>query len=136
MIMPVLDIFKRKKKPITPKKKVPKVKPKVTKKEAKPKKKEKVGKAYRVLIKPLITEKATDLSAQGKYVFKVAKDVTKQEIKKAIEDMYGIRPIAVHNIKVLGKQKRYGRTRGRTPDWKKAVVTLRPGEKIEIVEGV
>lgn len=134
--MPILDIFKRKKKPTPPKKKVSKVKPKVVKKEAKPKKKAKLGKAYRVLVKPLITEKATDLAVQNKYVFKVEMDATKQEIKKAIEDVYGIRPQAVHTIKVLGKQRRYGRVRGRTSDWKKAVVTLEPGEKLEIVEGV
>jgi len=134
--MPILDVFKKRKKPAKPKKKVPKARPKIAKKEAKLKKKGKVGKGWKVLVKPLITEKATDLSAQGKYVFKVAQEATKQEIREAVEEVYGIRPQAVHIIKVLGKQRRYGRTRGRTPDWKKAIVTLAPGEKIEIVEGV
>lgn len=135
--MPITDLFKRKKpEPKKPAKPKVKAKPKAVKKEAKPKKGKRLGKAYRVLIKPLITEKATDLTAQGKYIFKVATGATKQEIKKAIEDVYGIKPQAVHIIKVLGKQKRYGKVRGRTSDWKKAVVTLGPGEKIEIVEGV
>lgn len=140
MTMPILDIFKKKEKP---KKEIVKAKaPVAKKKEVEPKKeiklkKEKVqAKAYRVLIKPLITEKSTDLAAQGKYVFKVALDATKQEIKRAIKEVYRVRPIAVHTIKVLGKQRRYRVTKGRTPTWKKAIVTLRPGEKIEIVEGV
>lgn len=138
--MPILNIFKKKEKPTKAKKekaKAPVVKKEVKlKKEAKPQKAKISDKAYRVLVKPLITEKATNLQALGKYVFKVALDATKQEIKRAIEEVYGVEPMAVHTIKVFGKQRRYQATKGKTSAWKKAIVTLKPGEKIEIVEGV
>ena len=136
--MPLLDIFKHKKKPVKSEKPAKsKTKIGTAKKKVKSKTKTLVSdRAYRVLINPLVTEKATNLSAQNKYVFKVAMKATKREIKKAIEEIYGIRPQAVHIIKVHGKHKKYGRTEGRTSDWKKAIITLKPGDKIEIVEGV
>ncbi len=92
--------------------------------------------AYRILIKPLITEKATHLVTQNKYSFAVAKSVNKNEVKKAIEGLYGVEPIDINIINVRGKFVRYGRTFGKKKNWKKAIITLKPGDKIDIYEGV
>ena len=140
--MALLGIFKKKKKEEKiPKKAVEKEKPKAKvlsrKKEKKGKLEAKIeSKAYRVLIRPLISEKATTLGTQNKYVFMVARNATKIDIKRAIEDVYGIRPISVRTINILGKQRRYGRTVGKTRSYKKAIVTLPPGKTIQIYEGV
>ena len=88
----------------------------------------------RVLIRPLITEKATNLSAIGKYLFEVAPKANKADIKKAIKFLYKVNPIKVNIIKVRGKKVRYGKARGKTKNWKKAIVTLKKGEKIEFTE--
>lgn len=88
----------------------------------------------RILIKPIITEKAMNLSASGKYVFEVAPKTNKTEIKKAIKLLYKVNPIKVNIIKVKGKKVQYGKARGRTKNWKKAIVTLKKGEKIEFTE--
>ena len=104
-------------------------------KKAKPKK-EDTGEAYRVLIKPLITEKGSSLGIFNKYIFEVAPRTSKIEIKKAIKKVYGVDPIKVNIINILGKKVRYGRTEGRTKHWKKAVVTLPQGQKIDIQEGL
>lgn len=98
--------------------------------------KEGTGEAYRILIRPLITEKATNLSNENKYIFEVSGDANKIEIKKAIKNVYGVRPISINIVNVRGKQVRFGRTMGRTKDRKKAIVTLKKGEKIEVYEGV
>ncbi len=92
--------------------------------------------AYKVLIKPLVTEKAADLGALGKYVFAVNPKINKIEVKKAIRTIYGVEPVGVTILNFSGKSVRYGRVSGRTKNWKKAVVTLKPGDKIEIYEGV
>ncbi|OGY41400.1 MAG: 50S ribosomal protein L23 [Candidatus Buchananbacteria bacterium RBG_13_36_9] len=89
-----------------------------------------------MLIKPLITEKATHLVTQNKYSFAVAKSVNKNEVKKAIEGLYGVEPIDINIINVRGKFVRYGRTFGKKKNWKKAIITLKPGDKIDIYEGV
>jgi len=111
---------------------------KVEGKEAKKETKKKAGsgRAYRVLIKPLITEKAAILNTESKYVFSVATDANKIEIANAVEEVYGIKPIAVNIIKVSGKKVRYGRTFGKRKDWKKAIVALPKGKSINIYEGV
>ncbi|PLX27530.1 50S ribosomal protein L23 [Candidatus Parcubacteria bacterium] len=93
-------------------------------------------KAYKVLVKPLITEKAASLSAEHKYVFAVSKKANKIEIAESVLEVYGIRPVAVNIVTVLGKKVRYGRTMGKRKDWKKAVVTLPKGKTINIYEGV
>ena len=95
-------------------------------------KKEDTGRAYHILISPLITEK---LTADGKYGFCVSPDANKVEIAKAIEKVYGVRPLAVNIVNVRGRKVRYGKTAGRTSNWKKAIVTLKKGDKIDIVEG-
>ncbi|MCX6746371.1 MAG: 50S ribosomal protein L23 [Candidatus Parcubacteria bacterium] len=92
--------------------------------------------AYRVLIKPLVTEKATHLVTQNKYSFAVNKSANKIVIKKAIENLYGVKPLRVNIINARGKYVKSGRTFGKKKNWKKAVVTLKPGDKIEIYEGV
>jgi large subunit ribosomal protein L23 len=111
-------------------------KPTPPKTEEKGVKKEETGDAYRILIKPLITEKATNLSSENKYVFEVRGKANKLEIKKAIKNVYGVEPINVNIVNVSGKSVRFGRTSGRTKDRKKAIVTLKEGDKIEVYEGV
>ncbi|MCL6633451.1 MAG: 50S ribosomal protein L23 [Alicyclobacillus herbarius] len=81
----------------------------------------------RDLIKrPVITEKSTELMEQGKYVFEVDKRANKTEIRQAVEKLFGVKVAKVNTLRVPGKTKRVGRFVGRTPEWKKAVVTLRP----------
>lgn len=95
-------------------------------------KKEDTGEAWRVLIKPLYTEKVTGLSVFNQYAFMVAPETNKIEVRKAIKKVYGIDPIKVNIANVKGKEVKYGRTEGRTKKWKKAVVTLAEGQKIEL----
>lgn len=94
------------------------------------------GHAYKYLIKPIITEKASSLGVYNQYVFEVAPKSNKVEIKKAIENLYGVRPLKVNIINMRGKIVRYGRNFGRTRNWKKAIVTLRSGDKIDVYQGV
>lgn len=89
--------------------------------------------AFRVLIKPMVTEKAT---ATGTYLFAVKYNTNKQEIKKAIQALYGVKPIKINVINYGAKKVRWGRTAGNQKAWKKAIVYLKPGEKIEIFEGI
>jgi len=138
--MSILDKFKRKKIERTKAKEEKKLKKEKTKVEV-VKKEEKVkarpdSPAFRVLIRPLISEKATNLSAENKYVFIVSKGATKKEIKQSIQDVYGIKPKSVRVINVLGKRRTYGRARGKTVDFKKAIVTLPAGKTIQVYEGV
>lgn len=80
-----------------------------------------------------ISERAGDLSVLGKYVFIVEKKANKPEIKKAIESIYKVNVVDVNVINVKGKTKRLGRSIGRTSAYKKAVVTLKNGQKIDIM---
>jgi large subunit ribosomal protein L23 len=102
----------------------------------KEKKKRKYGNAYKVLLKPLVTEKAANLGAGNKYVFAVSSKSNKIEIAKAVNEVYGIKPLGVNIIKMGGKKVRYGRLTGKRKDWKKAIVTLPKGESIKVYEGV
>jgi len=90
-----------------------------------------------ILQEPHITEKATDLVKQRKYVFKVSSSANKIEIKKAVEEAYGVKVADVNVIHIPGKQRRLGRTegwrRGLKKGFKKAIVTLKEGEKIEMM---
>jgi len=90
----------------------------------------------KVILKPQITEKATGLTSLGKYTFKVAKWANKIEIKKAVEEIFKVKVAHVKIINVKGKERRRGRQVGRTSSAKKAIVTLVPGQKIELLEGV
>ncbi len=94
------------------------------------------GDYHQILIQPIVTEKAASLSAVNQYVFMVAPDATKNEIKKAIERIYGIKPVRVNVSTVRGKKVRYGRVFGQRKNWRKAVVTLPAGQSIQIYEGV
>lgn len=92
--------------------------------------------AYRTVINPTISEKATFLSTENKYVFEVYKDANKKQISQAIKDIYGVEPVKINIINLSGKQRRYGRYTGRTKDRKKAIVTLKDGQNIQVYEGV
>ncbi|MCK5459793.1 50S ribosomal protein L23 [Candidatus Parcubacteria bacterium] len=102
----------------------------------KPKSGKVISNAHRVLVNPLITEKITDMGVFDKYGFVVAKKANKIEVKKAIQEVYGVKPIAVNMINMKGKKVRSGRVSGKRKDWRKAIVTLKKGEKIEVYEGV
>jgi large subunit ribosomal protein L23 len=91
---------------------------------------------YEVLRRPLITEKTTFLSERGGYVFEVAQKATKPQIKQAVEKSFKVKVLKVNVMTVPGKMKRVGRRYVTTPSWRKAVVTLSPGDKIEFFEGV
>lgn len=88
-----------------------------------------------ILIRPIVTEKSTALMEQGKYTFRVPLAATKIQIRQAVEQIFKVRVQAVNTMRYEGKLKRMGRTQGRRSDWKKAVVTLKPGEAIELFEG-
>lgn len=92
--------------------------------------------AYRVLLRPLVTEKGSYAASQGKYFFAVSARANKFEIKKAVHALYGVTPVKVNIISLPGKNVRYGKSRGRTSDQKKAIVTLTKGETIQVYEGV
>ncbi len=92
--------------------------------------------AREIIIKPVVTEKSVDLMQENKYCFKVAKDANKIEIKNAIEEIFKVTVVNVNTVNVHGKVKRMGRTQGMTASWKKAVVTLREGDSIEVFEGL
>ena len=93
--------------------------------------------AREIVLRPLITEKGSQLKmASNQYLFQVATEANKIEIKKAVEEIWNVRVTAVRTIHLKGKKKRMGRFEGRRPDWKKAVVTLKEGESIELFEGV
>lgn len=94
------------------------------------------GNAYKIIMKPLVTEKVSGLGALDKYVFAVAKNTNKIEVAKAIKEIYGIKPVSVNVIRMIGKKARYGRISGRRKDWKKAIITLPKGETIKVYEGV
>lgn len=88
-----------------------------------------------IILRPVISEKATRLVEENKYTFFVAPDANKLEIKRAIEELFRVKVLKVNTIRLKGKKKRLGRFEGRTSLRKKAIVTLRPGDKIEIFEG-
>jgi large subunit ribosomal protein L23 len=89
-----------------------------------------------VIIQPMITEKSTILQEEGKYVFRVAPKANKIEIRQAVESSFGVKVMDVNVSKVRGKQKRFGPRYKKRPDTKKAVITLRRGDRIQIIEGV
>ena len=84
---------------------------------------------YDVIISPIITENTMDMAADKKYAFKVAKDSNKTEVRKALEEIFGVDVAKVNIMNVSGKRKRLGRTFGTTSSFKKAIVTLTPDSK-------
>ena len=93
--------------------------------------------AHDIIIKPIVSEKSMDQLADRKYTFKVASDANKIEIKKAVEEIFGVKVEKITTVNVLGKIKRMGATSGKRADWKKAIVTLTEDSKgIEFFEGM
>ncbi|TES91906.1 MAG: 50S ribosomal protein L23 [Candidatus Cloacimonadota bacterium] len=90
-----------------------------------------------IIVSPIRTEKTESILSRGenKYYFKVAVRANKIEIKKAVEELFKVKVIKCDTIKVKGKRKRWGRRSGKRPDWKKAILTLKEGDKITIFEG-
>ncbi len=92
---------------------------------------------YDIIIRPIITEKSMESVEMKKYVFEVAKDATKVDVRKAIEKIFGVKVMSVNTINVIGKEKRMGVHVGKTASYKKAVVRLTADSKpIEIFEGM
>jgi large subunit ribosomal protein L23 len=91
---------------------------------------------FDVVRRPLVTEKNTILNSHGKYGFEVARDATKEEIKKAVEKAFKVTVTGVNIMMVRGQEKRVGRKVLPGSPWKKAIVTLKAGDKIQVFEGV
>jgi large subunit ribosomal protein L23 len=90
----------------------------------------------RVLIRPLVTEKSTILQERGKYVFEVEPAATKHDVAKAVAATFNVTVISVNTINVRGKLKRFGRRQmSKQSDFKKAVVSLKQGDRIQLFEG-
>ena len=119
-----------------PKKEEAKAKPAKKKVVRKEKGSDKKDNLEKVLIRPLITEKVSMMGSFGQYVFEVAPKANKVEIKRAIKQVYGVTPVSVNVMNVSGKSVRYGRTISKRKNWRKAIITLKEGDKIEVYEGV
>lgn len=89
--------------------------------------------SYETIVHPVISEKGTGMAEQGKYLFRVRRDSNKMEIKKAVQDIFKVKVREVNTMNVRGKMKRLRHRAGMTSAWKKAIVTLKKGEKIEFV---
>ena len=91
---------------------------------------------HETIVRPLITEKTSAaFQDRGEYAFEVHPDATKPQIRSAIEELFGVKVTDVWTSNQRGKDKRVGRSAGRRPNWKKAIVKLREGDSIEIFEG-
>lgn len=91
---------------------------------------------YQVIVRPLITEKATILAGDNKYAFEVDPQANKNQIRDAVAIAFNVRVAKVNTMNVRGKSRRVGRRYSRARDWKKAIVTLAEGDKIQLFEGV
>jgi large subunit ribosomal protein L23 len=90
----------------------------------------------RTVVRPLVTEKTSAAyQAKGEYAFEVAPNANKQSIRAAIEKLFGVKVTGVWTMNVRGKPRRVGQSVGNRPSWKKAIVTLREGDKIDVFEG-
>jgi len=91
---------------------------------------------YRTIVRPLVTEKTSaSYQDRGEYTFEVAQDANKHAIKAAVERLFGVKVTGVQTMNCRGKGRRIGSTVGKRPNWKKAIVTLKEGDTIEIFEG-
>jgi large subunit ribosomal protein L23 len=88
--------------------------------------------AREIIKKPIITEKSMKGTQFNKYTFRVIPEANKIEIRKAIQEIFNVKVLKVHTLNVHGKTRKRGRYEGTTPDWKKAIVTLKEGDKIQI----
>jgi large subunit ribosomal protein L23 len=91
--------------------------------------------ARQIIVRPVVSEKSYALMGEGKYTFRVHDRAHKLQIAQAVEEIFDVRVKAVRTSKVKSKPKRRGLTSGRSRSWKKAVVQLAPGERIELFEG-
>lgn len=89
-----------------------------------------------IIIRPVVTEKSYSLLEENKYTFIVDKNANKTEIKNAVEQIFKVNVLKVNTINVKGKPKRMGRYQGKKPDRKKAIVTIKPGQKIPLFDGM
>lgn len=94
------------------------------------------AKSYRVILRPLVTEKSAIGESENKYSFVVAQWATKLEIKQAVREIYGVTPVSINVINASGRRVRFGRHQGRRSDFKKAVVSLASGQSINLHKGV
>jgi large subunit ribosomal protein L23 len=93
-----------------------------------------VDRLYQVIREPILTEKGTDDTAdRNAYHFRVPVDANKVEIRQAVEKIFKVKVLQVNTLRVMGKARRRGWVAGRTQDWKKAMVTLKEGDTIEIL---
>jgi large subunit ribosomal protein L23 len=95
--------------------------------------------AFTTIIRPVVSEKSTVLGDQGKYIFEVAPEANKIQIKQAVEQAFANKKVQVSDVNILhvtGKTRRRGRSVGQTRSWKKAIVTLRAGQRLDLFEGV
>ena len=92
------------------------------------------GSAYRVIVRPVFTEKSTRLETQRKYTFIVAPGTSKVAVAQAVRDLYGVKPTSVRVITSHGKNVHFGRVSGKEKDEKKAIVTLKKGDAIAVLE--
>lgn len=122
-----------------------KISAKTVKTEKKPEKKPETKRRTRaqvptelanILLKPLVTEKTATQTSEGKYSFVVASQATRVQVQKAVKAMFGVQPTSVNIQRIRGEWVQFGRHLGRRKAWKKAIVTLPKGEKIDVYEGV
>ena len=135
--MKFLDKFKKEKKKAKPKEKPVEEKKIEKKPEVKPGKKKierrlKVE-AWRVLKEPHVTEKSTDLAKRNQYVFRVHSQTNKTEIKEVIEDLYRVDVVTVRIVNIPSKNRRLGKTEGWRKGYKKAIISVKKGQKIELL---
>jgi len=137
--MSLRDIFRKRKeakKEIKTEKPQPQEKPEKKVKDVvieKPKEKKISGIAYRILKSPRVTEKATDLAKINQYTFKVWERANKPQIRKAAEDLYGVDVVSVKIVNIPKKKRRLGKIEGWKKGYKKAVVKVKEGQKIEVL---
>lgn len=92
---------------------------------------------YNVLKRPVLTEKGNyQADSLHRYTFEVHPRANKHQVREAVEQIFSVTVVGVNIMRVRGKQRRLGRYLGRTPDWKKAIVTVAPGQSIRFFEGV
>jgi large subunit ribosomal protein L23 len=91
---------------------------------------------YEVIKRPLVTEKSTALQTMGKYVFEVSREANKKQIKDAVEKAFKVSVTTVNVVTIPSGNRRVNRRLVSTPAWKKAIVTLKAGDKIQLFEGV
>ena len=92
---------------------------------------------HKILVKPLVTEKSMQsLQESNRVSFKVKRDANKIQVRSAVEQIFEVTVESVNMVTVRGKKKKFGRSVGQSKDWKKAIVKLKEGDKIELFEGV